>query len=500
MSAASLRDAYNKPGSGLSIARLRDGDLNAQELEILSRSVPEIAVHRRANKPAQAHARYSSDGLYVHADHTFYTMDGLPAKNDGYGVILVVVDVLTRMAFARALKSKSGAETASALDEIFDDYAEVFGRRPDTMQTDKAREFMGTSVRKVLKKSETKLVHSNNQRTGAAVAEAFNRLLRNMISRWFTTSGDVVWVDVLPDLIINYNSRKHSTLRKRLPSGALEPASKALTPLQAVELVKDGQEWMLPTSTLAFTAQKPPELPIGTPVRVREPDPAGLEHKARNWSEGVYLIASVRTETTLKGAAVNLYTLVNPDGSAIKNDGLYGLSSRHKFAVEDLLPSPVAEEAPKAPQRRRKTREEKALDEYRSTIDAVIRGVDASLHKLTDPKSLKEASKAQLEAFLTKGVEPASTVVKTRVSHILQLRALKSKLVNARAEAAERDDIVALRVLQRDAVNSLNSTSQRLAQDRVSRKSRVRDGGPVATSKPLQALEARAEAALKGFD
>ena len=49
----------------------------------------------------------------------------------------------------------------------------------------------------------------------ASVVEQFKRMLKNAMWKRFTLNGSYKWVDALPQLVSDYNSRKHRTINMR---------------------------------------------------------------------------------------------------------------------------------------------------------------------------------------------------------------------------------------------------------------------------------------------
>ncbi|XP_036146267.1 uncharacterized protein LOC118646760 [Monomorium pharaonis] len=62
----------------------------------------------------------------------------------------------------------------------------------------------------------------------ASVVERFNRTLKKDMWKKLTLNGNYKWVDLLPDLVSNYNSRKHRTIGVRPVDVTLAVAEKLL--------------------------------------------------------------------------------------------------------------------------------------------------------------------------------------------------------------------------------------------------------------------------------
>ena len=158
-------------------------------------------------------------------------MQRYASVNKGYKYILVVLDVFSRYAFARPLKTKSGVNTAKALENIF----QSSGRTPQKLWTDCGTEFYNANVRyllngpqfynnsveHVLQEHNIQLYSTNNE-PKAMIAERFIRTLRGKIEASFIITQSTVWYNVLPQLISEYNTTYHHSI-KMTPEDACKP-------------------------------------------------------------------------------------------------------------------------------------------------------------------------------------------------------------------------------------------------------------------------------------
>ena len=150
--------------------------------------------------------------------------------NRGYKYILVVLDVFSRFAWARPLKTKTGAEVANALQDIFQK-----GRIPAKLWTDRGTEFWNKNVRHVLfgpafhnrdvermlRASNVELYSTHNE-PKAMISERFIRTLRGKIESNYILTQSTVWYDILPQLIHEYNTSRHRTIGMS-PTDACKP-------------------------------------------------------------------------------------------------------------------------------------------------------------------------------------------------------------------------------------------------------------------------------------
>lgn len=163
--------------------------------------------------------------------------------NNGYEFILTVVDVFSKFAHAKPLKRKD--DYLEALDNIMKES----GRIPASIQTDnewgltpeekkderrkyKRRQQLTKEGKPIPPNLAPKLPKGNlverykpdlkHHITSSTYAcktqgcvERFNRTLKQDLYLYMTEHGTWKWVDALPDIILNYNFRRHSVTQMR---------------------------------------------------------------------------------------------------------------------------------------------------------------------------------------------------------------------------------------------------------------------------------------------
>ena len=170
---------------------------------------PTYTLHRSASK------KYRTRKYYVNTIDDQWQLDladmvQVQNKNRGYRYILTAIDILSRFAWARPLKSKSGKEVAAAIDDIF----HTSGRTPKRIQTDQGREFYNAPVQQLLGKNNVELF-SVKSPTKAALVERFNRTLKNKLWRMFTSRNNHKWIDDLDNVLHAYNHSVHRVIRMK---------------------------------------------------------------------------------------------------------------------------------------------------------------------------------------------------------------------------------------------------------------------------------------------
>ncbi|XP_018046647.1 PREDICTED: uncharacterized protein LOC108686078 [Atta colombica] len=85
--------------------------------------------------------------------------------NRDYHYILIIIDVLSKYAWAISLKSKGGSETANAIVEII----RASERCPKNLQTDMGKEFYNVDVQKILKKHDVNHYSTSTSRISCQI-------------------------------------------------------------------------------------------------------------------------------------------------------------------------------------------------------------------------------------------------------------------------------------------------------------------------------------------
>ena len=68
-------------------------------------------------------------------------------KNDGVNYLLVIIDVLSKYVWVRAMKNKTARSLLEAFGSILSE-----GRKPEKLRTEKGTEFVNNSFQQYLKK------------------------------------------------------------------------------------------------------------------------------------------------------------------------------------------------------------------------------------------------------------------------------------------------------------------------------------------------------------
>src|SRR3569832_896277 len=132
----------------------------------------------------------------------------LSMYNDGYKYLLNCIDVFSKYAWSIPLKSKQGTTVVEAFKTILD----ASGRKPHKIQADAGTAFKNKEFKKFIKDKVIDFLTTNSE-LKASVVERFNRTLKEKMCRYFTKNITYKYIDVLDDLLKNYNSSYHRTIK-----------------------------------------------------------------------------------------------------------------------------------------------------------------------------------------------------------------------------------------------------------------------------------------------
>lgn len=166
-------------------------------------------LHKPARKTF-TRRKVISKGLYDVYQSDLIDMSSYSRENKGYRYIVILIDVYSKYAWARPLKSKTGKDVAAAIDNILMNLKRV----PKFIHTDKGTEYYNYNFKDLLKKYNMKhySVHSTMK---ACIAERFIRTLKTNMFREFSSRGSYAWLNILQPLIDKYNNTMHSTIKMK---------------------------------------------------------------------------------------------------------------------------------------------------------------------------------------------------------------------------------------------------------------------------------------------
>ena len=128
-------------------------------------------------------------------------MKAFSKYNQGYNFILVVIDIFSKYGWAIPLKNKEGKTVAEALKTIFEE------RKPAKMWVDKGKEFYNKDVKDLIE------LYSTENEEKSSVVERWIRTMKEKMWKYFTDNNTYTYMDILPDLVNDYNNTRHSSIK-----------------------------------------------------------------------------------------------------------------------------------------------------------------------------------------------------------------------------------------------------------------------------------------------
>lgn len=181
------------------------GDVNKDKISEWLSSSDTYTLHKPVVKKFQRR-KFVVSGIDALWQCDLTDLQQLANDNDGHKYILLVIDVFSRWACARVVKSKSGSDITKAFQDILDNEK----RAPNQLQTDKGKEFLNTQFQTMLKKYKIDHYVTENQEIKASLVERLQRTIKTRLFRYFTHSNSYRYVDVIQNLIKSYNDTIHS--------------------------------------------------------------------------------------------------------------------------------------------------------------------------------------------------------------------------------------------------------------------------------------------------
>ena len=225
----------------------------------------------------QTRKKYPTRRYIVHDIDSQWQMDlcemiAISRYNNGNRYILTVIDIFSRYAWAKPLKSKRGNEVAKALRSIFNE-----GRIPNRVQSDEGKEFYNQYVKRLFNHYNIELF-STASNFKAAFVERFNRTLKNKLWRHFTSQLTQKWTNVLQDIIYAYNHSVHRIIKMR-----------------PVDVTSENVDDVRKTFYQPSIKSKS-DIKIGDLVRISKVKSVFAKGYLPNWTEEIFTIASLNTK------------------------------------------------------------------------------------------------------------------------------------------------------------------------------------------------------------
>ena len=215
-------------------------------------------------------------------------MRALSKENEGFNFLLLVIDIFNKYGWIKPLKDKKGETIVKALKEIFKES----GRRPAKLWTDKGREFFNKDVRDLVE------LYATENEEKSSIAERWIRTIKEKMFKYFTDYNTNTYIDVLPDLVEDYNNTVHSSTK--------------LTPVEASKKENELKVWRNLYPDRYKTSRLNPKFSVGDEVRITKKKKVFEKGYTTRWTEEIFTIKEIRETNPIT------YKLEDLQGEEIK--------------------------------------------------------------------------------------------------------------------------------------------------------------------------------------
>ena len=198
-----------------------------------------------------------------------------PGNNRNHRYVLVIIDNFSKYGWTVPLKN----ENAQTIKDSFENILINSQIKPNLIESDRGKEFYNNVFQDFLNKNNVKH-YSRNSSYGAVFAERFNRTNRDLLKKIVFERGDANWIDILPKITKQYNTRLHSSTK--------------LTPIQASLKKNEGYVYK---NLLDKRKKLKPKYEIGNLVRTADIKKMFSQSDTSNWSYKVYKITEIIKDT-----------------------------------------------------------------------------------------------------------------------------------------------------------------------------------------------------------
>ena len=208
-------------------------------------------------------------------------MQAFTKFNRGFKYLLAVIDVFSKYGWLIPLKDETGKSVASALKTTFEE------RKPGKMWVDKGKEFYNKDLKDLIE------LYSTENEEKSSVVERWIRTMKEKMWKYFTAKSTNVYIDVLPDLVKQYNNTRHSYIK--------------MTPVKVSKKENELKVWKNLYPENLEIRDINPKFSVGDKVRISKKKKIFEKGYTTRWTEEIFTIIEVKftSPVTYKIADLN---------------------------------------------------------------------------------------------------------------------------------------------------------------------------------------------------
>ena len=195
-------------------------------------------------------------------------MKALSDYNDGVTFLLLVIDIFSKYGWVIPLKDKKGKTVAEVLKTIFKE------RKPEKLWTDKGKEFYNKDVKDLIE------IYSTENEEKSSIVERWIRTMKDKMWKYFTDNNTYTYIDILPDLVEDYNNTVHSSTK--------------LTPVEASKKKNELTVWRNLYPDRLKIHDLTPKFSVGDKVRITKKKKVFEKGYTTRWTEEIFKITEIQ--------------------------------------------------------------------------------------------------------------------------------------------------------------------------------------------------------------
>ena len=213
-------------------------------------------------------------------------MKAFAKANKGFVFLLLVIDIFSKYGWIVPLKNKEGKTVASAFKTIFKE------RKPEKIWVDKGREFYNKDVKALVE------LYSTENEEKSSIVERWVRTMKEKMWKYFTDNNTNTYIDILPDLVKEYNNTKHCSIK--------------MTPVEASKKENELTVWRNLYPDRHKRIEINPKFSVGDRVRISKKKAVFEKGYTTRWTEEIFTITKIQYTSPIT------YKIADLNGEEIK--------------------------------------------------------------------------------------------------------------------------------------------------------------------------------------
>jgi hypothetical protein len=155
------------------------------------------------------------------AQMDIYDLSKYKNSNKGFKYVFALVDIFSRKAFIRPMKSKNTDDVIASLEDIIikDKY------KPSSIISDTDKAFISNGTQQLFKKYDIlhNTVIARDDHRSLGIIDRFALTLKTILNKLFLINKNSKWIDEISSIVDRYNNTPHSSLDDLTPNEGTHP-------------------------------------------------------------------------------------------------------------------------------------------------------------------------------------------------------------------------------------------------------------------------------------